>query len=276
MDEKLLTTFFALTFLLTMTAAAATSEAAVIYVPHNYKTIHEAVKNASPNDTIIVDDGNYTENIVITKSITIKSNNGPDASIVRAAVHSDPVFKISNANEVAIIGFTATGSLLGGIYLYNANNCKIQDNKTISNGSGILVYSSSNNVLINNLSNSNEQYGIYLESSNGNTLDKNTVNSNRDKGVFLNHSSYNNLTNNNVNLNTWNGVILWSSHNNTLKNNRILRNMYGMVLGESNNNILSSNSTWPNIYIILPVVLVYIGIALYLIQKSIIGFIYRG
>lgn len=255
---------------------AATPHAAIIYVPDNFKTINEAVKNASPKDTIIVNSGSYTENIVIiAKPLTIKSSKGPDVSVVHALIKSEPVFKISNVNEAAIIGFTATGSEVAGIYLYNSNNGQILDNKTKGNKNGIFLYSSDNNTVANNIANSNEQYGIYLESSNGNMLEKNSVHSNKDRGIFLNSSSRNNMTNNSVNLNAWDGVFLWSSHNNILKDNKVFRNRYGIVLSDSDNNTLTDNSTWSNIYIILPVVLIYIGIVVYLIQKNLVRFLYK-
>ena len=270
---------FLLNLLLTCTAVVllipAKPQAAILNIPGNYKTIHEAVRNASPKDIIIVSEGYFAENIVITKPLTVKSVKGPDASIIRAAVENEPVFKISNAEEVSIEGFTITGSVVAGIYIHNSNNGQIRNNKTVNNGNGIFLLSSSHNILANNIANSNEQYGIYLGSSKGNTLEKNTVNSNKDKGIFLSYSSFNNLINNNVNLNAWNGIILWSSHNNLLKDNKTLRNRYGIVISDSNNNTLTNNATWSNIYIILPVVLIYIGIIFYLIQKNLMQFIYR-
>jgi parallel beta-helix repeat protein len=250
-----------------------TLHAAIIYVPDNFKTINEAVKNASPKDIIIVNNGSYTENISITKPLTIKSSNGADASVVHALIKSEPVFKVSNADEVSLVGFTATGSELAGIYLHNSHNGQFLNNKTTGNKNGIFLYSSNNNIMAKNISNANEQYGIYLETSNGNTLEKNTANLNKDKGIFLSSSSYNNLVNNTVNLNAWDGIFLWSSHNNTLKDNEVLRNRYAIVLGNSDNNVLINNSTWANIYIILPVVLIYIGILVYLIQKNLFRFI---
>lgn len=254
-------------------ATTAVSHAAIIYVPDTFKTINEAAKNASPKDTIIVNSGSYTENIVITKPLTIKSSKGPDASVVHALIKSEPVFKISNVDKAAIIGFTATGSEFAGIYLYNSNNEQLLDNKTTGNKNGIFLYSSNNNTVANNIADSNEQYGIYLESSNANMLEKNSVNSNKDRGIFLNSSSRNSITNNSVNLNAWDGVFLWSSHNNILKDNKIFRNGYGIVISDSNNNTLTGNSTWSNIYIILPVVLIYTGIIVYLIQKNLAQFI---
>lgn len=269
MSKIILSIFIGLISLFILTRV----EAAVINVPQDYKTIRDAVENANPQDTVIVDEGEYKENIVITKPIVIRASKGPDVTIVHALIQGEPVFKIKNTNEASIIGFTASDSLSSGMYLYNAHNGQVLNNKTINNHTGITLYSSNNNIIKDNIANSNEYYGIYLESSNGNTLEKNSVNSNKDKGIFLNSSSRNNITNNSVNLNAWNGITLWSSHNNLLKDNNILRNRYGVVLSDSNNIILTNNSTWSNIYVILPIVLIYIGILLYLIQKHLLRFI---
>src|SRR3972149_6571599 len=202
-----------------------------IIVPENYKTIQEAVINASREDTIMVSEGIYKENVSITRPISIISRRGPDSTTVRAAVPSEPVFKVSNANNVAITGFTATGSLLSGIYLY---------------------------------------------SSSRNSLGKNRTSSNNDNGIFLSSSSYNNLTDNSVNHNTWNGIILWDSSNNTLKDNRVWRNRFGIVISGGGNNTLINNSTWSNIYIIMPLILAYIGIISYLIQRRVLPTIFRA
>ena len=247
-----------------------------ILVPENYKTIQEAVINASREDTVIVSEGIYKENVSITRPISIISRRGPDSTTVRAAVPSEPVFKVSNANNVAITGFTATGSLLSGIYLYNSNNVTIRDNKIVKNANGIILYGSSNNTVAGNSADLNEKYGIYLDSSSRNSLGKNSTSSNNDNGIFLSSSSYNNLTDNSVNHNTWNGIILWDSSNNTLKDNRVWRNRFGIVISGGGNNTLINNSTWSNIYIIMPLILAYIGIISYLIQRRVLPTIFRA
>ncbi len=246
-----------------------------IIVPENYKTIQEAVINASLEDTIIVSEGIYKENVSITRPISIISRRGPDFTTVWAAVPSEPVFKVSNVNNVTITGFTATGSLHSGIYLYNSNNGTISDNKTVKNANGIILYGSSNNTVAGNSADLNENYGIYLDSSDRNSLGKNSASSNNDNGIFLSSSSYNNLTDNNVNHNTWNGIILWDSSNNTLKDNRVGRNRFGIVISGGASNTLINNSTWSNIYIIMPLILAYIGIISYLVQRRILQTIYR-
>ena len=250
------------------------SEAATIYVRDNYKTIQEAVDHALPGDTIIVKDGEYRENIVISKPLTLKSDKGPDATVVRASHPAEPVFYVSDVSNAAIIGFTAAGSAVAGIYLNKAGNIEIRDNNTPNNRNGIFLYSSTNNVLTNNSSNSNDLTGIYLELSHNNTLEKNTANLNNEKGVFLNLSNGNKLLNNIANRNEWNGITLWASNNNRVEGNEILRNTYGIVESGSSNNTLNGNYTWTNFYIILPIILIYVGVLLYWIQRRIFRLIY--
>jgi nitrous oxidase accessory protein NosD len=48
-------------------------------------TINAALTNATEGDTIIVSDGTYTENIVVNKSVIIRSENGSASTVVNAA-----------------------------------------------------------------------------------------------------------------------------------------------------------------------------------------------
>ena len=65
------------------------------YVPDDYSTIQAAVNAASPDDTIIIRDGTYTENVDVNKDhLTIQSENGADSTIVQAADSNDSGFEI--------------------------------------------------------------------------------------------------------------------------------------------------------------------------------------
>lgn len=253
---------------------AACVQAAVIYVPGNFKTIQDAVNSASPDDTVIIREGTYSENIVIKKTVTLKSAIAHGA-VIRAAVKKEPSVKIENTSGAGVIGLTLTGSDNAGIFLYNASGSRIEGNMAVNNNSGIVLDHSSNNTLIGNNANSNSSYGIYLLRSNNNLIEKNTANSNEDKGVFISYSDNNRITDNSANLNAWNGMMLWASHNNELKDNLTLRNTYGIVMNDAEGNNLAGNTTLPNIFLILPIVLIYIGVISYLVQKNIMRFIYR-
>ncbi|MEK7680416.1 MAG: NosD domain-containing protein [Deltaproteobacteria bacterium] len=249
--------------------------AAELMVPELFKTIQEAVNSAKPNDVITVKAGTYSENITINKPLTLISIEGADSVHIVAAKEDEPVVIITDAANVAISGFTLTGSTAAGIVLKNAAEASITGNKSFHNKNGILIYSSKGNSLIGNTASFNDEYGIYLENSSFNKIEGNSANSNNDKGVFLSSSSSNTITGNSINLNTWNGLMLVSSHNNIIKDNKTLRNTFGISLTDSNANALENNSTWPNLFIILPVILIYAGIVCYLIQRTILRIIYR-
>ena len=107
------------TAILFLGAFISTVSASSLYVPDDYVTIQAAVNAASPGDTLIVRDGTYTENINVSKRLTIKSENGADKTIVQAAYSCDHVFEVT-ADFVAISGFTVKGatSFTAGIYIY--------------------------------------------------------------------------------------------------------------------------------------------------------------
>lgn len=251
------------------------SDAATINVPENFKTIHDAVENSQPGDTIIVRNGNYHENVVISKPLTLKSEKGADVTVIKPSNTSEPVIKVMETNNVEIIGFTATGSAISGFYLYKTSNSRLLENKSIENRNGIFLYSSDNNSLIGNEAKSNDQTGIYLEASHGNIIEKNEADSNREKGIFLISANSNKVTGNSANLNDWNGITLWSSNNNTVKGNKVYRNTYGIIMSNSTGNDVAENPTWTNFYIILPILLIYLGVLLYWVERRIFLLFYR-
>lgn len=251
------------------------TEAATINVPDNFKTIQEAVENAQTGDTVLVKSGNYHENIIVSKTITIKSDKGAATTVIRPLNSAEPVIKVNDVSNAVINGFTATGSAIAGIYLYKATNVNIIQNNTTENRNGIFLYSSNNNTLTGNEAGSNDQTGIYLEASNGNTLEKNTTDSNREKGIFLISSNSNIVKDNSASLNTWNGITLWSANNNTIKGNKVYRNTYGIIMSNSTGNDVAENPTWTNFYIILPIILIYLGVLLYWLERRIFLLFYR-
>jgi parallel beta-helix repeat protein len=145
------------------------------------ESIQAAVNAADPDDTIIVRDGIYTENINVNNRLTIQSENGSANCIIQAEDSHDHVFEVK-ADYVNISGFTVEGATdySSGIYFYHAEHCTISNNKANSNYNGIDLWdSNNNNRLTNNTVSNNSYYGISLRMSSNNTLTNNTMSGNK-------------------------------------------------------------------------------------------------
>jgi len=185
----------------------------------NFTSIQTAIDAANPGDEIIVQPGLYTENIEITKNVTlISESQNPSDTVIQAANTSEDVFSMM-ANNITLKGFTIKGSSTAGIHFFGTAYCRIENNRLTNNGCGADLYSFSSDNTLNN----NE------------ILDSVT-------GVSLADSWYNSLANNKVS-NCSSGVSIFDSQNNTLKNNLIFENEEGIsLIGESNGNILTNNT----------------------------------
>ncbi len=250
--ERIIILFFALMLAINLTIAGSVA-AETIYVDDDgtgdFTTIQAALDSASPGDEIVVKPGTYTENVDVTKNVTIVSESGnPADTIVQAASSSDHVFHVT-ADGVKISGFSLTGASDGdsGIYLDGVEYCLIENNELSENGHGIMLYLSSSNTLNNNTISNNNESGIYLDYSSSNTLENNTADSNNHCGIYLGVSSSNTLNNNTASNNDC-GILLASSSSNTLNNNTASNNSYseGIRLDSSSSNTLNNNTASNN------------------------------
>ncbi|MCI2436782.1 right-handed parallel beta-helix repeat-containing protein [Candidatus Acetothermia bacterium] len=83
-----------------------------IKVPDEFKTIQEALNTAEPGDVILIAGGDYTENLLITKSVTLQGAAGRDfVSVIGNGVV--PTVVISKAQNVVISGVTVTNGRNG-------------------------------------------------------------------------------------------------------------------------------------------------------------------
>lgn len=146
-----------LTLLLVMAACVTNSaNAQIIRVPQEYRTIQEAINAANPQDTILIAQGVYKENLDINKPLYLKSwygrglaftvIQGNDRTKATIFVHDCP------EGEVSIEGFKITNGGYswgdygggGGIFAKRVKDLKILNNYITKNKlSGIRL---SNNV----------------------------------------------------------------------------------------------------------------------------------
>jgi hypothetical protein len=132
---------------------------ATIYVPDDYTKIQDAIGASLGGDTIIVRQGTYLENIDFKgKAITVKSNDGPDVTIIDGGQPANPdfgsvvTFQNGEGPDSVLEGFKLTngsGNLIGvyvrggGICCVNSSSPTIMNNIIIGNsgdlqGGGVL------------------------------------------------------------------------------------------------------------------------------------------
>jgi parallel beta-helix repeat protein len=269
---------FALLCLSILLSVPAWVVAAELNVPADHPTIQGAIDHAAPGDTVIVSDGLYKENIVISAPIVLRSRNGSLKTIIEPVEPKNDLIRVVKAagGEAGptITGFTLNGSLAAGLHIIKSPKSKVFRNSISGNNYGLQIEYSSGVIVKENLFNANDT-GLYIFFSDECLIEDNEASNNTNAGMLF-HSSHRNIILENVtSRNVWNGITLSSSNDNDVRDNRSLKNTYAIVISESSGNILSGNSTMPRLYYILPVALVYLAIMLYIVERKLFIFYYH-
>ncbi len=206
----------------------STAFGAEIHVPESYATIQEAVDAAVEGDTIIVGDGTYIENIMVNKTLVIRSENGTSQTFVQAQDTGRHIFWVL-ADQVTIEGFTITGASDGG-------------------AAGICVSSGYRQSIIRDnqvgMESGGNVYGILLSDSHANLLEGNEISNNSQYGVILSGGSGGNTVRQNLFFSSglYGIVTLGSSGNTFIENELRQSTSYGMFLSNgSSDNLVSGN-----------------------------------
>ena len=152
----------------------------------NYYTIQNAINDpaTTKGQTITVDQGIYRENVLVWKSVSIRSASGNPADTILLGPNFDlNIFSVT-ANNVSISGFSlrAKHSYLhaffpvppGGIYVHKADGCIISNNVFSDMTVGVSLEDSSDNIIEDNAFVKTGMQ-IWYRSEN-NTVRNNTVN----------------------------------------------------------------------------------------------------
>lgn len=94
-----------------------TGEATVRRVISQYATIQAAINASVDGDTVLVDEGTYRENIVVTKRITVGSLfvlDGDTSHISRTIIDGSQPRNVDSSAVVTIDGATDTSTVVGG------------------------------------------------------------------------------------------------------------------------------------------------------------------
>jgi len=201
--------------LLTILLGNMTVEGKTWYVDDSggadFTTIQDAIDSASDNDTVMVSEGTYWENVAI--NITLRLiGAGPENTTIDANGNGDPV-NIS-AHDVRFEGFNVSGS---GIAMDNAgikveaDRVSITNMKSYGNFKGIVLGGNGNSSITSSDIDHSHGNGIEIISDN-NTVSENTIFDN-DIGVVI-VGAYQIL----------------DRENNTIRANEIYNNRYGIQI----------------------------------------------
>lgn len=152
--------------------------------------VQEGVDDVTVGGTVTVGDGTFNENVLVYKSMLLKSANGMNATTIAGVtgLGADSVIKIT-ADDVTLggvgHGFNVVGNGLGyGINVANADDVSVVGNKIRgSAGSAINVSSSDAANIAGNIVLNAGANGIHLDQVNGATVTGNTVSNAAFSGV---------------------------------------------------------------------------------------------
>ncbi len=241
---------FAAVALILCAALAVPASAATLTVGAGgqFKTIQQAVDAAKPGDTVLVAPGTYTENVVVSKPLTITGN-----ATVNAADSSKDVFLITSPG-VHIDGLTISGGETG-VNVAGVASCAITNITEHGNVFAVYLANATNSVVSNN-NLANNHYGVYCDYATSTTIANNVATGEAgggnaatySDGIYLYYSDSNNVTQNNLSDNHVYGISLFHSSGNDISNNTMIADeQIGVRLGEaSNNNTLSFNTIGGN------------------------------
>lgn len=232
----------------------------------NFSKIQDAINASSDNDTVLVYDGTYYENLIVNKSINLIGSD--NTSTIINGTYGLYVVQIKSS-YVNISNFNIKHGRVGILILgpeYSSNN--IGNNWFFENWEGIRLENSSGNTINYNIFQNNSNQGIisyestyneiseniFIENtkaiflarwSDQNIIYNNNISNNKN-GIHLDYSSYNSIYGNIISMSS-NGIyIVYSNYNNITDNNIHNNSVSGIYLSESEGNIVEPNTFFDN------------------------------
>ena len=213
-------------------AGMSAARAEVLTVGQNgrFLSIASALAAARSGDSVRVENGIYTENLVLDRSVVLEGIG-------------EPVIRGTGAGSIVTV--TADGCVIRG-FRFEKSGGDLQ-----AEDAGILLKSSGNTVEDNELT--DVLFGIYLYHSSGNAIRRNKVtgrteleSGERGAGLHLWNSPANLLEDNEISA-ARDGIYIQSSPNNTIRRNRVSNLRYGLHFMNSDDNRFDDNVFFDNI-----------------------------
>ena len=207
-----------------------------------YPTIQSAVNDAHAGDAILVSPGTYSENVVVTKSVSLVGASR-DSTVIDAG-GSGPGINITGASAVLVSGFSVMDSgFYNGVEVSSSSNVSIYRNRVQAGAQvyGVFVFNSTSVRLIGNEFAGNI-HGARIQSGGSNLVQANNATGNT-LGVSVFLSAGNKIVDNLLRLGE---VGLWlgdGSAGTVVARNRIANNtVFGVNLINSGGHFIVDNS----------------------------------
>jgi len=211
------------------------AQCSTINVSQN-SSIQAQLDSASPGDVILVGNGTFYENLIINKSIILRSINGA----VIDGLGNGSTIKLA-ADGVILEGLKIKNSSREGIDIISNNNT-LKNNTVDDCQIGIVVSDSKGNMIEANTIRNNEDCGVVLQNSSNTFLSYNYISNNAGDGLEINDGLDNLIKGNNVSDNGGDGIYIKNSKADNISENMLLNNSKGIYLYEATESAITSNS----------------------------------
>jgi parallel beta-helix repeat protein len=203
----------------------------------NYRTIQDAVIAASDGDTIYVKPGNYSEEVILNKSLSLMPLIGEIGPIIIYGQGKETGMTVSSDGCV-LEGLTFQGYSGAAVHLLSRGN-RIENNVFEDASPAILASGSKGNSINGNLI-SNCQGGVALRDASGNnSIDGNEIIS-CNISIFLGEADGNSIIENNISDAYW-GIWLDNSSQVQIEGNDIQSRSHGILLLNGSGLYVSDN-----------------------------------
>ena len=222
----------------------------------NFTSIQDAIESASDDDTILIMEGEYHENVVVNKPLIIRGER-PEDVILNGSGVGNVVRIAPGGNGSRVEDLTITGSNLdqsGSSGILVQAPCTIDDVNIHTTRNGILVQLNSmfrepkdedNLVSISNCFIWENQWGVNLQSGSFSMVSRNDINNNH-YGIQL-YQTRRNVVHANTLEGNYLGMRVLLSENNSIQSNRCsYSETNGIGLSNSHNNTLKYNKLYFN------------------------------
>ncbi len=202
----------------------------------NYNTIQGAVDAANDGDTIYIKPGQYSEEIILNKSLTIMPLTGETDPIILDGENRLETAVSINSDGCTLQGITAKNYIGPAIQAKSEGN-SIQENIIENSNPAILVRGSSKSIIArNSISNSDIQGGIVLlENSENNSIEKNRI-AGCNSSILIHEASGNQVLDNEISGARW-GVWLDNADTCQVLGNKIESEYFGILLQNNSSKI---------------------------------------